>query len=118
MSCSSRICNPNKFLSTTRQKARASEHNNLSRTHANIISRLDAQLEFVQLPVTLIGARVVTQNVLLREIGGDLIERDVKLIGCLGKIDGAAVCPVNCSMRRSAASARRFAPSYNPVWTT
>src|SRR5215213_4898549 len=36
------------------------------------------------------GARVVTQNVLLREIGGNLIERHVKLIGSFWKINSAA----------------------------
>jgi hypothetical protein len=44
----------------------------------------------VQTAVALIGARVITQNILLREIDSNLIECDVLLIGRFRKIDGAA----------------------------
>ena len=44
----------------------------------------------MHLPVTLLSARVITQHVLLRQIGGDLIEREIELIRCLRKIDSAA----------------------------
>jgi hypothetical protein len=44
----------------------------------------------MQTAITMFGARVVTQDVLLREIGSDLIESNVELIGTLWKIDGAA----------------------------
>jgi hypothetical protein len=35
-------------------------------------------------------AGVVTQNILLREIRGDLIKREIKLISSFRKINGAA----------------------------
>src|ERR1044072_8256258 len=60
------------------------------RAKANIISRFDPQVEAMETAITMFRARVVTQNILLREIRGELIERHVELVSRFGKIHGAA----------------------------
>ena len=59
------------------------------------------------------SAGVITQHVLLRQIGRNLIKRCVKLSVVLVDTPRHHLSR-QLSMRRSAASARRLAPSYSP----
>src|SRR5258708_31585044 len=58
--------------------------------HADIRPRLHAHGDNVKSAVALIGCRVITEDVLLRQVGGDLRERVVEFAHGFRNVRGAA----------------------------